>query len=95
MSTDRKTTEPRCDLLVMCVECGKGLEAPLPTDRDALALHLARKGWFTSILTPPGQGPDVPILIAALCAECAPKVFPAEILRAAEQQRQKLLQGAR
>jgi len=79
----------------MCVECGKGIEAPLPTDRDAIARLLAQRGWFTSVLTQPGQGPEVPILIGALCETCAPTVLPAEVLRAAEAQRQKMLQGGR
>lgn len=79
----------------MCVHCGQGAEAPLPTDRDAIAYLLAQHGWFVSVLSPPGQGPEVPILIGALCASCAPAVFPAEVLKAAEERRQKLLQGAR
>lgn len=100
MTTDLKTQvpqgpTPKCALLVMCVECGQGAEVPLPTDRDAIARLLAGKGWFTSVLSPPGQGPEVPILIGALCAGCAPTVFPPEVLRVAEERRQKMLQGAR
>lgn len=99
MSTDPKlvpqgtTAEPKCTLLVMCVECGQGVEAPLPTDRDALARFLAQRGWFMSVLTPPGQGPETPILFGALCGTCAPKVFPPEVLKVAEERRQKMLQG--
>jgi hypothetical protein len=98
MTTDPKPQSPqvpKCALLVMCVECGAGAEVLLPTDRDAIALLLAQKGWFTSVLSPPGQGPEVPILIGALCASCAPTVFPPEVLRIAEERRQKMLQGTR
>lgn len=90
MSNDPETSL-RCALLVMCGACGRGIEVPLPTDRDVLAHFLAQSAWFVSILTPPGQ---VPILFGALCGDCAPSVFPPEILRAAEEQRQKMLQGA-
>jgi hypothetical protein len=88
-------TEPKSALLVMCVQCGQGIEAPLPIERAALSHLLAQHGWFTSVLSPPGQGSDVPILFGALCTTCAPTVFPPEVLRAAEERRQKLLQGAR
>jgi hypothetical protein len=89
MTTD--PLAPTCALLVMCVECGQGAEVPLPTDRDAIARLLAKKGWFTSVLSPPGQGPEVPILIGALCASCAPTVFPPEVLKVAEERRKKIL----
>lgn len=96
MSTEAKpSAAPPCALLVMCVHCGQGTEVPLPTDRDAIALRLAKVGWFTSVLSPPNRGPEVPILVGALCATCAPTVFPPEVLRAAEEHRQKMLQGAR
>jgi hypothetical protein len=77
-------------LLVMCVECGQGVEVPLPIDRDALAHLLAQRGWFTSALTPPGQGPEVPVVIGVVCASCAPNLFPPEVIRAAEERRQKM-----
>ncbi len=87
--------EPACALLVMCVECGQGVEAPLPTDRRAIARLLAQHGWFMSVLSPPGQGPETPILVGALCPTCAPNVFPPEVLRVAEERRQKMLAGTR
>jgi hypothetical protein len=74
----------------MCSECGRGLEVPLPVDRDAFARFLALNAWFMSILTSPGQ---VPILFGALCGDCAPKVFSPEVLQAAEARRQRMLQG--
>jgi len=87
MSTD---TDPKCALLVMCGVCGKGVEAPLPLDRETLELFLAQILWFISVLTPPGH---VPVLFSALCGDCARGAFPPEVLRAAEDRRQKLLQG--
>jgi hypothetical protein len=88
MGTDSES--PACALLVMCGACGRGIEAPLPIDRDALARFLAQNAWYLSILTAPGQ---VPILFGALCGDCAPGVFPPEIIRAAEERRQRMLQG--
>jgi hypothetical protein len=79
----------------MCAECGHGFEAPLPIDRDALAYQLAQHRWFLSVVTPPGQGPEVPICFGALCAECAPTVFPPEVLKVAEERRLKLLESPR
>lgn len=86
--------EPTCALLVMCVECGQGIEAPLPIDHRAFSFLLATHGWFPSVLTPPGQGPDVPILLGALCLSCAQQVFPPEVLKVAEERRQQLLRTA-
>jgi hypothetical protein len=86
-----KLPEPTFALWVMCVECGQGVEAPMPLDHRALSLLLAQRAWFPSVLTPPGQNPEVPILLGALCATCAPNVYPAEVLKVAEERRQKLL----
>lgn len=91
------TNEPPCALLVMCVECGRGVDAPLPIDRDSLELLLARQGWFISLLTPP-QDPKIGSptqLFAALCGTCAPTVFPPEVMKAAEERRQQMLAGVR
>lgn len=90
-SPAKTPAEPPCALLVMCVECGEGVEVLLPTYRDAIARVLAQRGWFMSLLTPPGQGPEVPIVVGAVCASCAPTVYPPEVLKVAEAQRQKLL----
>lgn len=87
--------EPRCALLVMCVECGRGAEPPLPIDRDGLALFLAQVSWHAVVMTPPGQGPEVPVVIGALCTSCAPTVFPPEVMKAAEERRKQILQGVR
>jgi len=86
--------EPKCALLVMCVECGEGVDAPLPIEHRAIAVLLAQRGWFMSVISPPGQGPEVPILFAALCATCAQKVYPSEVYKIAEERRQVLLQAA-
>ncbi len=80
---------PPCALLVMCNECGRGIEVTLPIDHESFPRSLGRHAWFVAILTPPGE---VPILFGALCGDCAPKVFSPEVLRAAEERRQKLLQ---
>lgn len=89
------TAEPRFALLVMCTECGQGTEAPLPLDRVSLERFLAKIGWYTAVLTPPDQGPEVPILLSALCASCSPNVFPPEVMKVAEERRQQLLQEKR
>jgi hypothetical protein len=86
--------EPRTAWLLMCVQCGQGTEAPLPLDRDGVALFLAQIGWYVSVLTPPGQGPEVPILLAALCPNCAPAIYPPEVMRVAEERRKQMLQAA-
>jgi hypothetical protein len=74
----------------MCNECGRGVEAPLPMDQDRFSYFLALRAWFVVVLTPPGQ---VPILLGALCGDCARKVFSPEIFQAGEERRQKLIQG--
>jgi len=92
-TTQQAPSEPRNAWLVMCVHCGQDVEVPLPFDCERLARFLARVGWFVSVLTPPGQGPEVPIVLGALCSTCAPTVFPPEVLAVAEQRRQQLLQA--
>lgn len=86
--------EPVCALLAMCVECGQGIELPLPVDQRALAFHLAKSGWFISVMSPPGQGPEVPMVLGPLCTTCAQKVYPPEVFAVADQRRQQLLQAA-
>ena len=87
-------SEPSCALLVMCVECGEGTELPLPVDQRALAVLLAQRGWFISVMSPPNQGPEVPMILGPLCTACAQQVYPPEVFAAAEQRRQQLLQAA-
>jgi len=86
--------EPRCALLAMCVECGQGLEVPLPVDSRLLAFFLAQNGWFISVMTPPGQGPEVPMLLGPLCTACAQQVYSPDVFKVAEEQRHQLLQAA-
>lgn len=86
---------PKCALLAMCVECGHGTEVPLPVDARWLAFYLAQSGWFISVLTPPGQGPEVPTVLGPLCTDCAQKVYSPEVFKVAEERRQHLLQTAR
>lgn len=83
------TVEPHCSLLVMCTECGQGSEVPLPFDRDALVRFLAKIGWYLAVLTSPGE---VPIVLTAICTSCASTVFPPEVMKAAEERRQQVLQ---
>ena len=86
--------DPVCFLLAMCVECGQGAELPLPIDSRSLAFSLAQRGWFISVMSPPGQGPEAPMLLGPLCTTCAQQFYPPEVLAAAEQRRQQLLQAA-
>jgi hypothetical protein len=62
-------------------------------DQRSLAFHLAQRGWFVSVLTPPGQGPEVPILFGGLCTSCAQKVYSPEIFKVADERRQQMLQA--
>jgi hypothetical protein len=92
MSTDSpKASQPTFVLLVMCAECDRGIEVPLPTDRPLFALSLVRQGWFMSVLSPPNQDPAAPITVGALCESCAPRVWSPELMKAAEEWRRKLL----
>lgn len=84
--------EPLCSMLAMCVECGHGIELPLPLDQRALSQMLAAVGWFISVLQPPTQDPQARMVIGPLCAACAQQVYPPEVFKMAEQRRQQLLQ---
>ncbi len=86
--------EPVCALLAMCVECGEGVELPLPINQHWLAFQLAQRGWFISVMSPPGQGSKAPMLLGPLCTTCAQQVYPPEVFAAAEQRRQQILQAA-
>lgn len=84
--------EPKCSMLAMCVECGQGIELPLPFDQRGLSYMLAQVGWFISVLSPPGQQIER-MVIGPLCGQCAQKVYPPEVYLMAEQRRQQLLQA--
>lgn len=84
--------EPVCALLALCVECGRGLELPLPLDQRVLSFVLAQHGWFISVMSPPNQA-ETPMLIGPLCTACAQQVYSPEVFAAAEQRRQQLLQA--
>lgn len=86
--------EPVCALLAMCVECGLGIELPFPIDNRTIGFLLAQRGWFISVLSPPSQGPEVPMILGPLCAACAQQVYAPEVFAAAEQRRQQLLLAA-
>jgi hypothetical protein len=85
---------PKVALLVTCVECGEGVEVLMPIEHKAIAVFLAQRGWFMTTLTPPSQNPEVPVLFGVLCSTCAPKIYPPEIMKAAEEQRQALVRMA-
>lgn len=85
---------PNCAVLILCVECGDGAEVPLPMDQRSLSFYLAQREWFVSVLTPPGQGPEVPILFGALCPPCAKKTYSPEVFKVADERRQQLLAAA-
>mgnify|MGYP001590491045 FL=1 len=55
-----------------------------PLTQEGLLAHLKAKAWFLSVVTPPGQGPDVPIVMAPLCRPCAVAVMP-ELVKAVEE----------
>ena len=98
--------EPKCALLAMCTGpgeprpeggnsvCGDGIELALPLDQRMFSLALAQRGWFISVLSPPGQGIASPMVLGPLCTACAQLVYPPEVFAAAEQRRQQLLQHA-
>lgn len=82
---------PTVALLVTCVECGEGVEVLMPIEHKAIAILLAQRGWFMSVLTPPSQNPEVPVLFGVLCSTCAPKLYPPAVMKAAEEQRQAIV----
>lgn len=43
------------------------------------------------VLAAPGQGDLVPIVFGALCPDCAKRIYPPELLKAAEEVRDRLL----
>lgn len=86
--------EPNCALLALCLECGQGIELPLPIDPRTLAFFLAQLGWFVAVLSPPNQGPEAPMILGPLCATCAQQIYTPEALAAAKQRQQQLLQAA-
>jgi hypothetical protein len=89
-----KPAEPSTALLMMCVECGDGMQMPLPLDMRRLSFFLAQNAWFPSVVSPPNQGAEAPMVIAPLCAACAKKVYPAEMFKVIEERRLSLLKAA-
>lgn len=76
-------------LVIICVEgrdpeCKGTVELPLPITGESLHEGLSKEGWYESVLTAPGQGQGVPILIGALCGPCAPHVHSPELLASAD-----------
>lgn len=80
------------ELLLICsgpvLGCTEVVEIPFdePLTRDRLTELLRARNWFLSVVTPPGQGRDVPIDFAAICEPCAKVVMP-ELVEAAKKAR--------
>lgn len=86
--------EPKAALLVLCMECGDRVEALMPIEHKAITILLAQRGWHMPMMRPPRQNPEVPALFGVHCATCAPKLYPPEMLKAAEEHRQMILKMA-
>ena len=55
-------------------------------DKDSIADLVDDHLWILSTLTPPGSKT---IVLGLLCPRCAERIYPPEVLRAAEEARQK------
>lgn len=66
-------------------DCPVYVEIPFdePLDMDRLTELLRERSWFLSVLTPPGQGEDVPVIFGPICEPCANEVMP-ELVDAAK-----------
>ncbi len=94
--THLKTTplveESNSGLLIQCTgggTCAKAIVAAFPVTRDELGYIVAKAGWYLSGLSRPGA-PGL-ALFGPVCNECAPKVYDAELFKAAEEARLRLL----
>lgn len=84
MPAQRTPIDREILLLIPCVErCGAGIVTKLPVDGKELEHILAKKDWFASVITPPGQ----PIVTAVLCTKCAERVHAPEVLAEMRQAR--------
>jgi hypothetical protein len=75
---------PPIFLNIACAECGKWIEAKIGVD-TTLDLDELKKWiyhWVISITSPLGSDK---IVMAPVCGECAPKVFPPEVLKRAQE----------
>ncbi len=65
--------------------CAEDIWVPIdePLTLDSLSDFLAQHGWYLSVITPPGQGPTVPLTHATICRACAKTVMP-ELVEAAD-----------
>jgi len=93
--TQQTPTPPVLALLVTCVECGEGVEVIFPIEQHALDTLLAVRGWYLSVLSPPQPPPQQsPVVIGAVCTNCAQRAFSPELLKASEARRQAILAAA-
>jgi hypothetical protein len=75
-------------LRVQCVECNAAaLHVPLPIEKDALAYKADEYRWHLSVLTEPGS--KTGLVLGLLCPACAERVYPPEVLKAAEEARER------
>jgi hypothetical protein len=84
-------SSPEFMLRAPCVECRDALVVPLPVDKVALSELADEHAWHLSVLTPPGRGPDVPVVVGLLCPRCAERTYSPELLAVAEERRRKRL----
>lgn len=83
-----------CCLLFLCTgpggkKCEEDVAVKFGLGRDELTKYLNEVGWFLSVLTPPGQGDDVPVVMGPICEPCAVVVMPEVVMAAKDQLRKK------
>ncbi len=92
MPEPKKKEGPETVLRLICAgaidvmppgSCQASLEVPfwLIPDEDAMAMVMDEMDWFMSLVTPPGQGKDVPIVMCLLCPDCANKLHHPGVMK--------------
>ena len=72
------TDETTAMLALNCVECcGQALCVSFPIHLADLAKLLEQKGWYLSVMSPPGA---LNLLTGVLCSACARKVHDPKVL---------------
>ncbi len=71
-------------LIIFCVECGERLAASFDDGKHLSTTKLYQEHrWLLSVVDP------VDVTLAPVCAVCAPKVYPPELLAAARKSMEK------